>query len=233
MRIPRFIKKKIKGERYSSEDYVDYLRKIGVKIGKNTRFYNVEYALVDTTRPFLIEIGDNVKLTKGITILTHGYDWSVLKNKYGNVMGSAGKVKIGDNVFIGVNTTILKNVTIGSNVIIGACSLVTNDIPDNTVAVGQPAKVIMTIDEYYRKRIDEQEEEAKELVREYRRSFGENPDIDLLKDFFWLFTDANDELNDDQVKNMHLCGSSEISYLKFDSWKKKYKNYADFINNID
>ena len=84
--------------------------------------------------------------------MTHGYDWSVLKGKYGEICGSAGKVKIGNNVFIGMQATILKGVTIGNNVIIGANSLVNKNVPDNTVVAGNPAKVIMTIDEYYEKR---------------------------------------------------------------------------------
>lgn len=58
-------------------------------------------------------------------ILTHGYDWSVLKGKYGEVLGSAGKVTIGDNCFIGMNTVILKGTSIGKNTIIGAGSVVT------------------------------------------------------------------------------------------------------------
>lgn len=61
-------------------------------------------------------------------------------------------VKIGNNVFIGMNTIILKGVNIGSNVIIGAGSVVTKDIPDNVVAAGNPCRPIMTIDEYREKK---------------------------------------------------------------------------------
>lgn len=57
-----------------------------------------------------------------------------------------------DNVFIGCNTTILGNVRIGSNVIIGAGSVVTKDIPSNSVVVGNPAKVIGTFEEFLEKR---------------------------------------------------------------------------------
>lgn len=61
-------------------------------------------------------------------------------------------VSIGNNVFIGVNSTILKGVHIGNNVIIGANSLVNKDIPDNCVAAGNPCKVRMTLEEYYEKK---------------------------------------------------------------------------------
>lgn len=66
-----------------------------------------------------------------------------------------GCIEIGDNVFIGSNKTILYDVKIGSNVIIGAGSLVNKDIPDNSVAVGNPCKVIGKFDEFAKKRQSE------------------------------------------------------------------------------
>lgn len=63
-----------------------------------------------------------------------------------------GCIEIGDNVFIGSNTTILCNVKIGSNVIVGAGSLVNKDIPDNSVAAGSPARVIGKFDDFVKKR---------------------------------------------------------------------------------
>lgn len=66
-----------------------------------------------------------------------------------------GCIEIGDNVFIGSNTTILYDVKIGSNVIIGAGSLVNKDIPDNSIAVGNPCHVIGTFDEFMRRRRSE------------------------------------------------------------------------------
>jgi acetyltransferase-like isoleucine patch superfamily enzyme len=57
----------------------------------------------------------------------------------------ARPVKIGDNVFIGTRSIILKGVTIGENSIIGAGSVVTSDIPANSIAAGNPAKVIRAL----------------------------------------------------------------------------------------
>ena len=54
-------------------------------------------------------------------------------------------MKIGNNVFIGMNTTILKGTTIGDNVIIGAGSVVTKNIPAGVIVAGNPAKVIREI----------------------------------------------------------------------------------------
>ena len=140
-----------------------------MRIGDRTVIFAPTKTCIDATRPWLIEIGNDVKITEGVTILTHGYDWSVLQNVYGEILGSAGKVKIGNNVFIGMKTTILKNVEIGDNVIIGANSLVNKNIPSNVVVAGNPARIIMSIEEYYQKRKAVQQEEAIELVREYRK----------------------------------------------------------------
>ena len=63
-------------------------------------------------------------------------------------MNVFGKIKIGNNVFIGEDAMIMYGVTIGNNVVIGARSLVTKDIPDNCVAAGTPARIIKTLEEY-------------------------------------------------------------------------------------
>ncbi len=60
-------------------------------------------------------------------------------------------IVLGDNVYIGNNVIILPGVTIGSNVVIGAGAIVSRDIPDNSVAVGVPVRVIKTTDEYLEK----------------------------------------------------------------------------------
>lgn len=57
----------------------------------------------------------------------------------------AKPVKIGNNVWIGMNSTILKGVTIGDNSIIGAGAVIISDVPDNVVMAGNPAKIIKTL----------------------------------------------------------------------------------------
>lgn len=59
-----------------------------------------------------------------------------------------GKTTIGDNVFIGAGVIVLPGVAIGDRVIVGAGSVVTKDIPAGSVAIGNPAKVICTYDQY-------------------------------------------------------------------------------------
>ena len=153
MLIKEFVKKILYGNRYSSETYIKYLKGLGVKIGERTVIFSPRETFIDEQYPWMVEIGNDVQITRGVIILTHSYDWSVVKKKYSRLYGASGNVVIKDNVFIGVNTVILKGVTIGENSIIGAGSVVAKDIPANSVAVGNPAKVIHKIDNSYLKNI--------------------------------------------------------------------------------
>lgn len=230
--LKKFIKRMIYKEKYSSEAYIDWLRKQGMKIGERVNIYVPLKTVIDITRPWLIEIGDDVQITEGVTILTHGYDWSVLKGIYGEVLGSSGGVKIGNNVFIGMKSTILKGVHIGNNVIIGANSLVNKDVPDNCVVGGNPAKVIMSIDDYYAKRKKEQFSEAAELVREYRERYGKNPDEQMLHEFFWLFSDGNDKLPGCWDHMQDLVGNRKQTDEVFAKNKKMFENMEVFFNHV-
>ena len=62
------------------------------------------------------------------------------------ILSQSGKVKIGNNVYFARNCTVFKGVTIGDNCIIGFGSVVTHDIPANSVAVGVPARVVGTVE---------------------------------------------------------------------------------------
>lgn len=195
--------------RRSSDTWLDYLRSTGARIGEGTVIHaNPAFVQIDTTRPWLIEIGKNVQLTNGVKILTHGYDWCVIKAVYGEVYGSSGKVKIGDNCFIGMNAVILKGTQLGNNVIVGAGSLVTGGtFPDNCVIAGNPARVICTLEEYRKKRIDAQLAEAEELVREYYSVYGEKPPRSALSEFFMLFEERREPDNPAikyQMKNIMI-----------------------------
>jgi maltose O-acetyltransferase len=119
----------------------------GLKIGKECHVMGE--CILDPGHCWLIEIGDRVTLAPRVHILAHD---ASTKRILGYTL--IGQVIIGDDVFVGAGSIILPNVKIGSRVIIGAGSVVTRDIPDNSVAVGNPAKVIGTFDDYERKRKD-------------------------------------------------------------------------------
>jgi acetyltransferase-like isoleucine patch superfamily enzyme len=115
-----------------------YLRLSGVSIGKNT-FVSLG-AKLDTCRGKII-IGDGCEITRGCVIVSH--DAAVKRiDRKGNRVGT---VRIGNNVFIGVNSVVLRDVTIGDNSVIGAGSIVTKDVPSNVVVAGNPARVIRDI----------------------------------------------------------------------------------------
>jgi acetyltransferase-like isoleucine patch superfamily enzyme len=112
-------------------------------VGKNT--YISPKAYIDHHKQFSIEIGSNCYITRDCLILDHTQEKQGGPLKlWGDI--KYGKVKIGNNVFIGVKSVIMPGVTIGDNVIIGAMSLVNKDIPSNVIAFGQPARVIKSID---------------------------------------------------------------------------------------
>jgi len=84
-----------------------------------------------------IEIGDNFRMGPGVGLISANHD----PDDYDKRVDSP-PIKIGDNVWIGMNSVVLPGVTIGSDTIIGAGSVVTDDIPECSVAVGNPCRVI-------------------------------------------------------------------------------------------
>ena len=111
--------RKLIGRGYlTSDEYVGKLRDKGIIIGDNCYFYDPSKTNIDTQNPGMIRIGNNVRVTEGVQILTHDYSFSVLCSVCGDIVGSVEPVKIGNNIFIGRNAMILKGVTIGDNIVI-------------------------------------------------------------------------------------------------------------------
>jgi len=125
----------------SGQQPLDKLIQRGLKIGTN--FHRMSNVVIDAAHCWHIEIGNNVTLAPGVHILAHDASTKSYLN-YTKV----ANVKIGNNVFIGAGTIVLSGVDIGDNVIIGAGSIVSNDINSNSVAVGNPARVISSLEDY-------------------------------------------------------------------------------------
>ena len=112
--------------RLRGEFTTEKLISMGMKVGKN--FNRLHGVILDPGHCWLIDIGDNVTIAPRVHILCHDASTKQF-----------------------LNYTKIGRVTIGNNVVIGANSTVTHSIPDNSVAVGSPARVISTLDDYLAK----------------------------------------------------------------------------------
>ena len=140
---------KIKNRYEKYKDSVSYWRKQGVTIGEKCEIYGTANF---GSEPYLISIGNHVRINAGVNFVTHdGGVWVLREYLNDEKIDMFGRIQVGDNVHIGTNAIIMPNVKIGSNVIVGCGAIVTKDIPDNSIAVGVPARVIETLDEYVEK----------------------------------------------------------------------------------
>lgn len=122
-----------------------------IEVGENF-FANYNLTILDVGK---VTIGKNAQIAPNVAIYTAGHPIHPDSRNSGYEYGIP--VTIGDNVWIGGNTVILPGVTVGNNVVIGSGSVVTKDIPDNMIAVGNPCRVIREITEddrrfYYKNR---------------------------------------------------------------------------------
>ena len=123
------------------------LRAKGMKLGKNINLPLSTW--IDDAHCFLISIGDKCGFGEGCAILAH----DAMPNEYIDAT-RVGRVNIHESCHFGMRTIILPGVTIGPRSIVGSNSVVINDIPPETVAGGNPAKVICTLEEYLNKQRD-------------------------------------------------------------------------------
>ncbi|KAA2223549.1 sugar O-acetyltransferase [Chryseobacterium sediminis] len=112
-----------------------------IKVGEN--FYaNHNLVILDCAK---VEFGDNVFIGPNCSFYTAGHPLDTKQRNEG--LEYANPIKVGDNVWLGGNVVVLPGVSIGNNSVIGAGSIVTKDIPDHVVAVGNPCKVVKKITE--------------------------------------------------------------------------------------
>lgn len=116
----------------------------GLKVGKNTSIYSWEG--LDGNWLWLISIGDNTVISSHVTVLAHDASPCIV-----GCHTKLGLVKIGNNCFIGANSTVLCGTTIGDNVIVGAGSVVSSSLESGYVYAGNPVRKICSIEEYQAK----------------------------------------------------------------------------------
>ena len=137
---------KIEVRKYNEYTIEEYFRKKGYFVGKNNRIYIRDFG----REPYLVKIGNHCTITAGVSFITHdGAAW-IFREEIPR-LNVFGKIEIKDNCFIGVKSIILPNITIGPNSVVGAGSVVTKDVPPNTVVAGVPAKRICSVEEYREK----------------------------------------------------------------------------------
>ncbi|WP_326493327.1 acyltransferase [Marinifilum sp. D737] len=226
--LKRLIKSKIKNlelriSRISEKRYINFLRKNGIEIGDDIKFHGkLNTISIDITRPSLVTIGSNISFNGYFNLITHDWGTYVIRRKYNEFIPSSGRVTIGNNVVFGRNVTVLKGVKIGDNCIIGNGSIVTKDIPSNSVAVGSPAKVISDLEEYYIKRKEKCIEEAFDYARSIQTRFNRRPVIQDFWEEFGLFLNGED-----------ICSELPIKFQMGPAYEDYKKQHKAIFNGFD
>ena len=119
-------------ERYSKFNRWKLTKVYGMDIGNNVKISR--RAVLDYSKnPKGIHIGDNSMITGNVIILAHDHVREMITDTY-----------IGCNCFVGGGSIIMPGIKVGNHVVIGAGSVVTKDVPDHSVVVGNPARIIRT-----------------------------------------------------------------------------------------
>ena len=134
---------KLKGN--DKEVISKFFRKQGMHIGKGCNIT----CNISTPEPWLIHIGDNVAIAGSVAFITHDNSIMKIDKKTINLFG---RIRIGNNCFIGRRATIMYGVTLADNIIVAAGSLVTNSFSQSNIIIGGvPARVIGTWEEFYKR----------------------------------------------------------------------------------
>jgi len=133
-------------QKYDNYTIANYFRRQGAKIGE-------ECLIVPRTlgtEPYLVRIGNHVAINRGVQFHTHDGGTWVFRKEIPDLR-VFGPIIIEDNCLIGENVHLLPNIRIGRNSIVGAGSVVIGDIPENSLAIGVPARRFGAIEKYKEK----------------------------------------------------------------------------------
>lgn len=137
---------------YILRDSARCAKKLGVKIGTGCKILD-DPGKVFGSEPWLVSIGNNCEITKGVRIITHEGGLWVARNMSDELRNSDifAPVIIGNNVMIGNYSLLMPGTKIGDNVIIGGHSVITHDLESNGVYAGVPARRISSIEDFIEK----------------------------------------------------------------------------------
>lgn len=124
-----------------------YARFLGAKIGDKCNIISRNFP----SESYLITIGNNVAVTSGVYMHTHGGS-RVARHIYSD-FDVFGKIVVEDNVYIGTGAQIMPGVTIGAGALIAAGSIVTKSVPKGMVVAGNPARVICCVEDYIKRNL--------------------------------------------------------------------------------
>jgi acetyltransferase-like isoleucine patch superfamily enzyme len=127
-------------------DPVQYFRSQGVEMGEGVEIFGANLFTFGS-EPYLISIGNYVTISHGVDFITHDGGLRVARVKYPDAY-LYGRIRVADHCFLGAHSILLPGAKVGSGSVIGSGSIVTGEIPPGVVAIGAPAKVIKTVDEY-------------------------------------------------------------------------------------
>ena len=123
-----------------TQRYMSKLKSRGLELGTDVSI--LEPFFLDPDHCYLISIGANTTLAPNVRLIAHDASTSLHLG-----VTRFGRIKIGAGCFLGDSVIVLPNVEIGDGSIIGAGAVVTKDVPERSVAVGAPARVVMQVDD--------------------------------------------------------------------------------------
>ena len=129
---------------------MQYARRLGVNFQGTEQDVHIYGNVYWSTEPWIITLGHNVHITDGVKFITHD-GGTLLFRQYVPDLEITKPIIVGNDVYFGNNAIILPGITIGNKVLIGAGAVITKDVPDNSVVVGVPGRVIKTADAYFEK----------------------------------------------------------------------------------
>ena len=232
MNIRQLLLKLLFRHTYSSEAYVNYIRNCGVSVGDDVKIFNPREVHIDLTRPYLLKIGNRVKITSEVIILTHDFSYSVFRSVYNDIQNEcSGYTVIGDNCFLGMRSVIMPGVTLGKNCIVATGAVVTHSFPDGCVLAGSPAKKICTLDVLYERRKQRQVEDAFRLVNIIRNELHREPTISEMGSFYPLFLPRIEGILKKEGVRTKISGDVEKEiYETFYSTQPLFDGFEDFLN---